>query len=69
MKNLKPLIIKVVILSFFVLCLLTTLVCAQENNELQLYNRNEKVQLSKALIRKNDRLIAIIFTFFGFSTI
>lgn len=54
MKNLKPLIIKVVILSFFVLCLLTTLVCAQENNELQLYNRNEKVQLSKALIRKND---------------
>ncbi len=54
MKNLKTLIIKVVILSFFVLCLLTTLVCAQENNELQLYNRNEKVQLSKALIHKND---------------
>lgn len=28
--------------------------CAQENNELQLYNRNEKVQLSKSLIHKND---------------
>ncbi len=54
MKNIKTLIIKVVILSFLVLCLLTTLVCAQENNELQLYNRNEKVQLSKALIHKNE---------------
>ena len=54
MRNLKAVIIKTIILSFFVLCLLTCLVSAQENNEMQLYNRNEKVQLSKALIHKID---------------
>lgn len=54
MKNLKAFILKTITLSLFVLCLLTLLVCAQDNNELQLYNRNEKVQLSKSLIHKND---------------
>lgn len=54
MKNLKINTLKSVILSFFVLCLLTTIACAQESDVLQLYNRDEKVQLSKPLIHKND---------------
>lgn len=54
MKNLKALIFKTITLSVFILCLSTTIISAQENREMQLYNRNEKVQLSKSLIHKNE---------------
>ena len=54
MKNLKTFIFKTITLSIFILCLSATIISAQENSEMQLYNRNEKVQLSKSLIHKND---------------
>lgn len=45
---------KAINLSFFIFLLLIGSVYAQDSNELQLYNRNEKVQLSKSLIHEND---------------
>lgn len=50
---------KVVVLVFF-LCLLSMAVCAQDGDDIQLYNRNEKVQLSESIIEKNgDYFISV----------
>ena len=54
MRNIRLFIMKTIALSFFILFSLIISVFALDGNELQLYNRNEKVQLSKALIHKND---------------
>lgn len=52
MKIFRYLIIKTILLCFFILFNLP--VYAQYNAELQLYNRGEKVQLEKSLIQEND---------------
>lgn len=54
MSNFKIFMMRTITLSFFALCLLTIVTYAQGNNEIQLYNRSEKVQLSKSLIHKYD---------------
>ena len=54
MRNIRLFIIKTIALSFIMFFSLIISVYAQDSNELQLYNRDEKVQLSKSLIHKND---------------
>lgn len=50
----KVFIMKIIAFSLFILCLSVISVCAQTEDEIQLYNRNEKVLLSKPLICSSD---------------
>ncbi len=54
MRNIILFILKTITLSFIVFLLLMVSAYSQDSNELQLYNRNEKVLLSDSLVYTND---------------